>query len=198
MDVLIDKMIRLDRKITDTDVQRRWEAIYGPGGRSFDARMILVGAPALQTPKPDATAEDLARAAADAAASMTRLAEDLVRRIRNGEDFGTLAERYSKDAQTAKRGGSMLGGRFNADQWNEGVAKTVTALTPGEVSDPIQLVQGMAIFERGPDRYVPLEDVREDILRQLREQRASDVECSYYRNALYKQSRVEILPAMNE
>lgn len=198
MDVLIDKMIRRERKITDTDVQRRWEAIYGPGGRSFDARMILIGAPAIATPKPDATQEDLARAAAEVNDSMKRLAEDLVRRIRNGEDFGTLAERYSKDAQTAKRGGSMIGGRFRPEQWAEPIAKLVTDLAPGEVSDPVPLVQGMAIFERGPDRYVPLEDVREDILRQLREQRASDVECSYYRNALYKQSKVEIQPAMNE
>lgn len=198
MDVLIDKMIRSERKITEEDVRRRWEGIYGPGGRSFDARMILVGAPAIQTPSPDATPSDLARAAQEANASMTKLAEDLVRRIRNGEDFGTLAERYSKDVQTAKRGGSMLGGRFRAEQWNDAVAKLVTELAPGEVSDPVALVQGMAIFERGPDRYVPLEDVRADLERQLREQRASDVECSYYRNALYKQSQVQIQPAMNE
>ncbi|MBM3976442.1 MAG: hypothetical protein FJ299_05560 [Planctomycetes bacterium] len=198
IDVLIDKMLRLERKLSDEDVRRRWEEIYGPGGRSFDARMILVGAPEIATPKPDATAEDLQRAAQEAQGSMVRLAEDLVRRLRNGEDFGTLAQRYSKDEQTARRGGSLLGGRFRPDQWSESVSKVVIALTPGEISDPIPLVQGMAIFERGPDRYVPLDDVREDILRQLRDQRTSDVTCSYYRNELYKQSRVEILPAMNQ
>jgi parvulin-like peptidyl-prolyl isomerase len=198
IDVLIDKIFRTERAYTEEDIKRRWEQIYGKDGRSFDARMILLGLPVMAPPKPDATAEDLSRIQAEAVASTRQLGADIVRRLRSGEDFGALAEKYSKDVATSKRGGAMVGGRFRPESWEAGVVKAVTELAPGEVSDPIELIQGFAIFERGPDRVVALDEVREELLGQLREQRTSDVTCSYYRNELYKQSRVQILPAMNQ
>lgn len=200
IDLLCEKLIKHERTVSEERVHARWEELYGPGGRSYEARVIVI-APPLAAPAEDATAEELAKRAAADAESARKLALDIVRRVRNGEDFGTLATRYSAEPETAKRGGALPGSRFVEEQWPESTVKVARELPPGECSDPLPLGNGWLILERGPDRTVPLEDVHDEIKKQLEGSRPSDGDCAFYRNGLLKdflkEGSLEILPAMN-
>lgn len=70
-------------------------------------------------------------------------AQGLVKRLRAGEDFAELARDYSGDA-TAEDGGDM--GYLHEGMLPGLPALTVGKLKPGETSDPITLMEGVAIF----------------------------------------------------
>jgi peptidyl-prolyl cis-trans isomerase C len=70
-------------------------------------------------------------------------AQDLVKRLRAGEDFAELARQYSGDS-TAEEGGDM--GYLHEGMLPGLPAATVSKLQPGETSDPVNLMEGVAIF----------------------------------------------------
>jgi parvulin-like peptidyl-prolyl isomerase len=86
--------------------------------------------------------------------------EDLVRRLRAGEDFAELARNYSGDV-TAEDGGDM-------GYLHEGIlpglpAETLRKLKPGETSNPVTLMEGVAIFrltERQPPKLSSFKEVQ--------------------------------------
>ena len=69
--------------------------------------------------------------------------QDLVKRLRAGEDFAALARDYSGDV-TAEEGGDM--GFLHEGMLPGLPAETVRKLQPGETSDPVTLMEGVAIF----------------------------------------------------
>jgi hypothetical protein len=77
--------------------------------------------------------------------------EGLVKRLRAGEDFSEVARDYSGDA-TAEEGGDM--GYLHAGMLPGLPEQIVSKLQPGETSDPVQLLEGVAIF-RLTDRIQP-------------------------------------------
>ena len=81
----------------------------------------------------------------------TEEAEGLVKRLRAGEDFAALARDYSGDA-TAEEGGDM--GYLHSGMLPGLPEATVGKLQPGETSNPVKLLEGMAIF-RLADRIQP-------------------------------------------
>lgn len=70
-------------------------------------------------------------------------AEDLVKRLRAGEDFAQMARKYSGDI-TAEAGGDM--GYLHEGMLPGIPGEIVSKLQPGEVSDPIMLMEGITIF----------------------------------------------------
>ena len=76
---------------------------------------------------------------------------DLVKRLRAGEDFAELARQYSGDV-TAEDGGDM--GYLHEGMLPGLPAEIVSKLQPGETSDPVTLMEGVAIF-RLTDRKQP-------------------------------------------
>jgi parvulin-like peptidyl-prolyl isomerase len=69
--------------------------------------------------------------------------QDLVKRLRAGEDFAELAREYSGD-KTAADGGDM--GYLHEGMLPGLPAETVSKLQPGETSDPVNLMEGVGIF----------------------------------------------------
>ncbi len=78
-------------------------------------------------------------------------AEGLVKRLRAGEDFAAMAKNYSGDI-TAEDGGDM--GYLHSGMLPGLPEQTVSKLQPGDTSDPVRLLEGMAIF-RLTDRIQP-------------------------------------------
>ena len=107
----------------------------------------------------------------DDEAAAEELARSLVARIDAGEPFADLAATYSKDGSTASQGGDL--GARTRDQLSEELGSTVFTMDVGEVSGPIKsdfgfhVVQLDEILEQGP---LPLEQVRAELLSELREQ----------------------------
>lgn len=71
--------------------------------------------------------------------------EDLVKQLRAGADFAEFATLYSGDAETVEQGGDM--GYLHGGMMSEIAQQTVDKLKPGEISDPIGLMEGIAIFK---------------------------------------------------
>jgi parvulin-like peptidyl-prolyl isomerase len=87
--------------------------------------------------------------------------KDLVKRLRAGEDFAELARQYSGD-RTAEDGGDM--GFLHEGMLPGLPSETVGKLQPGETSDPVNLMEGVAIFrliDRQPSKTSSFKTVQD-------------------------------------
>ena len=104
-----------------------------------------------------------------------REAESIVRRIRGGADFGEQARLASKDA-SAEQGGDM--GYLHRGMLPESLQEKVDKFKVGEVSDPIQMLQGVGVFrldDRIPPKLQDFSRVAEraaDLLHRERKEKA--------------------------
>jgi len=95
------------------------------------------------------------------------LAEDIVKRLRAGEDMAKLAEQYSDDAASKAKGGdfgfvssgSELPGEFKA---------AALGLANGTVSDPVRSSTGFFILRADEKGAMPLKDASPDIETELK------------------------------
>ena len=102
-------------------------------------------------------------------------AEDLVKRLQGGEDFAKLAKEHSQDAQTATKGGSL--GWKRQGELPEALDKALfEEMSPGQLTErPIKSPEGFHILrleEVRSERIKPLEEVRETLERELRQDKA--------------------------
>src|SRR5438477_301164 len=98
-------------------------------------------------------------------------ARDVVRRARAGEDFSALA-RASSTAGSRSTGGDL--GQVAAADMNPELARIVGALAPGGVSEPIETDKGyriVRVVSKEEASVKPFEEVKDDIVKQLSQQR---------------------------
>jgi peptidyl-prolyl cis-trans isomerase C len=72
-------------------------------------------------------------------------AADLLKQIREGADFAEIAKLHSDDGETADQGGDM--GYQHAGMMSEMSQQVVDKLKSGEMSEPVGLMEGIAIFK---------------------------------------------------
>ena len=87
-------------------------------------------------------------------------AQDIVKQLAGGADFAGLARQYSGDLSAAD--GGDLGYRHRGIL-PQGIETVVDNMAPGAISEPLRLLEGLAIFrmtERRPAQLRSLEDVR--------------------------------------
>lgn len=100
-----------------------------------------------------------------------QLAKDLKKQIDEGADFGALAEENSTDNSGPNKGDL---GWFAADQMVPEFAKTVEALEPGEVSEPVKTQFGWHLVKLNDTRVKEapkLEDVRDQLAQLVRREK---------------------------
>ena len=123
--------------------------------KEYHARHIMVEVNELMTPR----------------LAMDRIIE-VKKKLEGGEDFGDLAHEYSDDTTTANLGGDM--GWFPPEAYGDRVFQTLTALQPGQISEPFQTTGGWHIIElldtRETDRTE--EAIRAEARDKIRRQRA--------------------------
>jgi len=118
-------------------------------------------------------------------------AEDLLKQVKAGGDFAKLAEKNSDDTSSAKNGGDL--GWVVHGQMVPEFEKATFALKPGETSGLITTQYGLHIIqvlERESARLKPLEEVKADISKGIRNQLVSD-----RMQNLAEQARAELLKA---
>lgn len=104
-----------------------------------------------------------------------REAEAIVRRIRGGADFAEQARMSSNDA-SAEKGGDM--GYVHVGMLSENLQAKINEFKLGEVTDPIETLQGMVIMrleDRIPPKLQPFERVVErarDLLHREKKDQA--------------------------
>ncbi len=100
-------------------------------------------------------------------------AQKLQEKIKNGADFAALAKKHSQDEATAAAGGDL--GFFKRGAMVGPFEEAAFGLQPGEVSDVIETPFGYHIIkleEKKPKRVRPLEDVRDELVRDLQQELA--------------------------
>jgi parvulin-like peptidyl-prolyl isomerase len=87
-------------------------------------------------------------------------AQDIVKQLADGADFAELARQHSGDRSAAD--GGDLGYRHRG-MLPQGIETVVDNMAPGAISEPLRLLEGLAILrmtERRPAQLRTLEDVR--------------------------------------
>jgi parvulin-like peptidyl-prolyl isomerase len=127
-------------------------------------------------PGPGASLEAIARATSEAAAGRTqrseadarKLAEDLVKQIRAGADFGKLVTEYSEDPTSKAAGGDFGVVNVNSSYPDE-IKKAVMALQPGEVTDPIRQTSAFYVIRVEDRTAQSVIAVTEPIRQEIRQ-----------------------------
>ncbi len=116
---------------------------------------------------------------------------DIVKRLRDGADFAELAKIHSGD-QSASKGGDM--GYLHKGMLAEPVQKAVDELKKGEISEPLVLLQGIAIFrldDRKEAKRVSFSKAKERA-RKLLKRELSDKKWNDLSTRLRNETNVQI------
>ena len=185
-DLRAEMLYYSQRTVTDDEVHAEWEARYGKNGRAHTVRWILLTPP----PPPAELQGDGVQAWLDKELKALAVKADELRRrvIEGGEDFATLARRYSADTSTRSDGGRFPG-VFELDQQHETVAKAVASLRAGEVSRPIRLLAGCSIYQLQKIVVTPFNEVEAELREELMTRRPSAVELVGFINQLCARER---------
>lgn len=105
-------------------------------------------------------------------------AEQVLKRIRDGEDFAKLAKEYSDDPGSAAQGGDL--GYFASGAMVPEFEKTAFSMNTGDVSDLVRTQFGFHIIKltdiKGSE-IPPLEDVRAELVKELKQH---DIDDQFY------------------
>ena len=126
-------------------------------------------------------------------------AEEVLTKVKAGEDFNKLAKEYSEDESSAKNGGEL--GVFSKGQMVKSFENAAFTLENGETSELVETEFGYHIIklnEKGTSTY-NYEDiasyVRNDLLDSLFEKKLSELE-SQYKLKLNEDTINELLSAL--
>ena len=159
-----NKMIIPNINITDDDIKQYYES--NPS-RFKEAEKVRASQILLRL-RPDA--------AKDKIMEVKNLAENLKKRLDNGEDFAELARKYSQDRGTKQKGGDM--GFFSGKKKPAQVSKAAFALQPGQVSKPVKSVAGYHIIMvtgKKPEGIKSPDSVRNEIKTILTKEKGMEL-----------------------
>jgi peptidyl-prolyl cis-trans isomerase C len=103
-----------------------------------------------------------------------KLAADLVQQLRGGADFAKLVTQYSDDAESKAAGGDYGIAIKASSSFGQDLKKAVFAMKPGEISDPVSQGYGYYIIRLEQKTVTPLNDVRDSIVKDLRDNHLHD------------------------
>lgn len=99
-------------------------------------------------------------------------AEEILKKLKAGEDFATLAQKYSQDTRTAGQGGDM--GYLKMGAINKELENIIFPLKPGEISKVEKAPFGFHIFkveQRKPAGIADFEEAKDRIRNEIARER---------------------------
>lgn len=142
--------------ITEKQIQKYYdENVYG----DISCKHILI-TPAANA---DATDDDKEKAEKDA----LNLAKDIIKKLKNGENFDDLAKKYSNDSSNAEKGGDL--GYFNKGEMVTEFEEAAFALKVGKyTTTPVKTKYGYHIILKTDEKEKQsLEDKKDEIIESL-------------------------------
>ncbi|MBI4936931.1 MAG: peptidylprolyl isomerase [Nitrosomonadales bacterium] len=97
--------------------------------------------------------------------------QKIVQRIKDGADFAEMARQYSKD-KSASNGGNM--GYVHSGMLAEHLQAKMDSFKPGEMTDPVTILEGVAIYrldDRVPSKLMEFAEVEQRALDLLQRER---------------------------
>ena len=125
-------------------------------------------------------------------AQKKQLAQEILDRLKRGENFSDLAKTYSQDASAAQ-GGDL--GLFKLNEIDSSLKEVIAQLKPGEVSPVIQSPQGLQIVKlvsRNEAKEFTFEEVKDRIQEQLFQMEV-DQRFAQYLQQLKDRSYIQVL-----
>lgn len=167
-------------QIDDAALHEYYQIHMWDYGRAH-ARQILIRTQGSSVPlKPGA--EDLTDEQALAKA------QELIKRIKAGEDFGKLAAAESDDAGTAANSGDL--GWFSKGQIAPSVEEAAFHLQTGQISDPVKTAFGYHIIQVLAEEFKTFDEVKAELEKKVRSQKLQQA-----MDDLQKKENVEYNPA---
>ena len=107
-------------------------------------------------------------------------AEKIIKQLKDGKKFATLAKKYSKDEGTASNGGDL--GYFNLDEMVEEFSNAVKELKVDEYTkEPVKSQFGYhIIIKTGEKEKEALKNVKNDIKEKLKDRKLNNDSTLYY------------------
>jgi len=142
---LINKEITSHVSITDKDVSD----FYAANKSSFNfpepqVRMAQI----LVTPTPDNNVRNLKNDKAQNDDQARKKIEMILARLRQGEEFATLAQEYSEEPNSAQNGGDMgFIAESTLDRANSDLRKAVMSMAPGQITGILHTGEGYRILK---------------------------------------------------
>jgi len=118
-------------------------------------------------------------------------AKDILKKLKDGEDFAELAKTYSKDSGSAPRGGDL--GFFGRGRMIPEFERVAFSLKPGDVSKPLKTRFGYHIIkvtEKKEGDQLAFKDVKDKISKKLLSEKQSKLFESLI-DRLMKGSKIE-------
>jgi peptidyl-prolyl cis-trans isomerase SurA len=142
---LFNKEITSQIAITDRDIGE----FYNSNKSSFNlAEPQIHMAQILVTPVPDPNVRNLKNDKANDDDQAQKKANNLLMRIRAGDDFAMLAQNYSEDPNSSQNGGDMGFVPESAlEKVNTELRKAILALRPGETTSVLRTSEGYRILK---------------------------------------------------
>src|SRR6266852_6232868 len=128
---------------------------------------------------------------------LKKKAETALKRVKDGEDFGEIAKRFS-DSSTAKQGGFL--GVYKRGELSKALEDIVFKMKKNELTDVMDTKQGylvLQVLERYEAGEQPLAKVENEIMDHLYSQRMEPAMRNYLKT-LREQSYVVIKPGYQE
>ncbi|HET6931933.1 MAG TPA: peptidylprolyl isomerase [Candidatus Acidoferrum sp.] len=128
---------------------------------------------------------------------LKKKADDLLKRIKDGEDFATLAKRFS-DGSTAQQGGYL--GVYKRGELSKQLEDQVFAMKKNQLTDVIETKQGfliLQVLERFEEGEQPFDKVENKIMDQLYSERMEPALREYLKT-LREQSYVVVKPGYQD
>lgn len=151
--LVIDRLARARRVISEAEVRAAWEARHGPGGRAATVRWIQIAIIA-RAPVPGAT-RDEERALREATREAARLrGAEVASAWRAGADFAALQTRAGSGAEPPQAF------RLDEFRWPALVQTSIAAMELGEISAPLAARGGWSLLQLTSTEHTPFESVR--------------------------------------
>jgi len=118
-------------------------------------------------------------------------ADDLVRRLRDGENFEELARIHSGD-ESAVEGGNM--GYIHTGMLSKPAQNVLNTMELGQISEPVMLLQGVAVFRLNGIQEAKLNEFEKVKTRatELLQRRLADEAWENLVNTLRKNAKIDI------
>ena len=97
-------------------------------------------------------------------------------KLKKGSSFEKMAEKYSEDSSTAKKGGDL--GYFKKGQMVKPFEEAAFSMKKGETSELVRSQYGIHIIlveDNNPAYILPLEEVREKIVKEIKLEQAQEM-----------------------